>query len=94
MKKIYYFVGIVVSALALASCDSYLDETPDNRTEVDTQDKIAKLLVSAYPSKNYQMMAEFASDNVDDNGSKYSAYNRFHTEAWEWRDVKENDDEI
>ena len=54
MKKIYYFVGIVVSALALASCDSYLDETPDNRTEVDTQDKIAKLLVSAYPSKNYR----------------------------------------
>ena len=29
MKKIYYFVGIVVSSLALASCDGYLDKTPD-----------------------------------------------------------------
>lgn len=93
MKKIYYFVGIVVSSLALASCDGYLDKTPDNRIDVDTQKEITGLLVSAYPSKNYQMMAEFASDNVDDNGSKYSAYNRFHTEAWEWRDVKENDDD-
>ena len=93
MKKIYYFVGIVVSALALASCDSYLDETPDNRTEVDSKDKISKLLVTAYPKNNFQMIAEFASDNIDDNGSKYSAYSRFLSDAWEWNDTKEEDND-
>ncbi len=93
MKKTYYLMGVVVSALMFGSCDSYLDETPDNRTEVDSKDKISKLLVTAYPKNNFQMIAEFASDNIDDNGSKYSPYTRFLSDAWEWKDTKEEDND-
>lgn len=37
------------SGLTTVSCNDFLDKTPDNRTELNTDQKIAKLLVSAYP---------------------------------------------
>ena len=39
-------------SLTLAACNDFLDELPDNRTELDTPDKINRLLVSAYPSRD------------------------------------------
>ena len=59
--------------MALASCDEYLDKLPDDRAELDTADKITKLLVSAYPSCNNNLISEYLTDNVLDNGRGYSA---------------------
>lgn len=41
--------------LSLASCDSYLDELPDDRAELNTLEKTRQILTSAYPtnSPNY-----------------------------------------
>ena len=39
------------SGLTTVSCNDFLDKTPDNRTELNTDQKIAKLLVSAYPRR-------------------------------------------
>ena len=36
-------------AFALTSCNEWLDVMPDNRAEVDSAEKVEKLLVSAYP---------------------------------------------
>ena len=57
--------------LALASCSDFLDTLPDNRTEIDSADKMAKLLVSAYPTTTYIMLTEMSSDNAMDNGISY-----------------------
>ena len=42
---------LLISGLGLgtSSCNDFLDKLPDNRTELDTEQKITKLLISAYP---------------------------------------------
>ena len=56
MKKRDIFKLLFLSAtMALCSCNDFLDELPDNRAELDSAEKINKLLVSAYPSRSYVM---------------------------------------
>ena len=89
MKKIYYILFL----LALAGCDSFLDKLPDNRTEIDNQEKIQALLVSAYPPTDYMLVTEFMSDNVDDYGVNNPYTDRFIDEVFAWKDVTESDNE-
>ena len=80
-------------AATLASCSDYLDELPDNRTELDSDSKIAELLTNAYPQTSYFMLAELYSDNTDQciGSSSYTAFNNsgttLHEEASTWKDV-------
>lgn len=69
MKSYKYKVLAFGAALAaLASCsDSFLDKVPDERTEIDTEDKVIQLLVSAYPESNPSWVGEISSDNLIDN---------------------------
>ena len=65
-KNIIYPVLIgIVSALTLTSCNDFLDTMPDNRTTLDSQEKISDLLVTAYPSNQYAVINELISDNTD-----------------------------
>ena len=75
-KYIYYPFMVLAMTVALSSCDDFLDEMPDNRTELDTEAKITSMLVSAYPETNYALLAEMSSDNADDNGGTWTAYNK------------------
>ncbi len=80
--------------MALASCDSYLDKMPDNRTEIDTEDKVSALITSAYPTVGYQMLNELMGDDVDDMGARYTAYtDRFVDQAYAWMDITELDND-
>lgn len=74
MKKLLYVVFVAGILFGWTSCNNYLDEVPDNRTEVDSPDKIRKLLVSGY-SENYTaiFIREFMTDNYTDNGIRYSS---------------------
>jgi len=54
--------------LGLTGCKKYLETTPDNRASLDTPEKVAQLLGTAYPQANYMAFAESISDNVDDKG--------------------------
>lgn len=56
----------IVLTLVFSSCGKFLEKEPDNRTKLDSPEKVSQLLGSAYPQLNYQPMAELASDNVDD----------------------------
>jgi len=56
----------------LSSCDSFLDELPDDRAEVDNTEKVTNLLVSSYPAVSNNIINEVSSDNVTDNGRQYS----------------------
>lgn len=92
-KYIYYPFMVLAMTVALSSCDDFLDEMPDNRTELDTEAKITSMLVSAYPETNYALLAEMSSDNADDNGGTWTAYNKLQEEAATWKDAtyKEED---
>lgn len=91
MKRIYNII-IFVAAMGLVSCDGYLDKMPDNRTELDTDDKITELLVSAYPNTHFAAISEFWSDNTDEIGSgNYTAYERLQEEAYKWEDITYED---
>jgi len=71
--------------IGLTSCKKYLDPLPDNRAELNNTEKIAKILVSAYPQTAYVVPAEISSDNTDEqqNLSPYSS--RFTDELYKWQ---------
>lgn len=87
------FALLLMGAATLVSCNKFLDELPDNRAEVDSEAKIEKLLVSAYPEKTYIMIAEMSSDNVDDYGEKNPNTDRFIDEVYHWKDQTESNNE-
>lgn len=71
-NKIYLMMSGAALLFGLAACSDYLDKQPDDRATVDSKEKVAGLLVSAYPSHLPTMMFEMASDNVADNGTQYA----------------------
>lgn len=76
-----------------SSCDKKLDVLPDNRAELNNNEKIAKILVSAYPTNAYVIVAEVSSDNVDNMGPTYTNYPRILEEIYEWQDVTETNND-
>lgn len=93
MKKmnLYKTASLTLSVLALASCNDFLDELPDNRTELDTEEKIENLLVSAYPTHDPMLIGEYMSDNVEDTGEDNPYSDRFLDQLYAWDDVTETD---
>ena len=89
-KILYNTVVAVVSALALSSCNDFLDTMPDNRTTMDTEDKIADLLTNAYPEGNTILVNELMSDNTDYYGNTNPNGTRFGDEVYFWKDVMES----
>ncbi|WP_029905167.1 RagB/SusD family nutrient uptake outer membrane protein [Prevotella sp. 10(H)] len=85
MKRIYIIIiGFLISGL-FSSCDEYLDVMPDNRTTIDTPDKVAKLLVSAYPDRLHFMVMEPASDNYDENSDNLANNSLIKEAYYQWR---------
>ncbi|MCQ2185355.1 MAG: RagB/SusD family nutrient uptake outer membrane protein [Bacteroidales bacterium] len=93
MKKFNFIYFIAAAVLTLASCDKFLDVMPDNRTELNSQEKIRALLTSAYPETDYMLVTEFSSDNVDDYGPENPNTDRFIDQVFAWEDVTETDNE-
>jgi len=85
------FVGFGAS-VSFTSCDSILDEVPDNRTEIDSPEKVALLLVSGYPQAVPAVVCELSGDNYVDNnvvkpGIHRAPFQDFHSEAYAWGDI-------
>ncbi len=71
-SNIYGMVVMGFAALALPSCtDSFLDQEPDERAVIDTEDKVRQLLISSYPAANYGWLCEISSDNIMDNNANH-----------------------
>ncbi|MBE0390953.1 RagB/SusD family nutrient uptake outer membrane protein [Flavobacterium sp. PL002] len=68
MRKIKITLSLLVILGLSSSCDDFLSEIPDNRTQLDTPEKISEILVNAYPQANYMEFAETMTDNVFDSG--------------------------
>lgn len=91
MKNIKFIIKYVVVFFAITSCNDILDETPDNRTAIDSPEKIAELLVGAYPEAAYVSFLEPMSDNAEDKGTSATTDFRVNEEMYFWRDLNDID---
>jgi hypothetical protein len=82
MKNIKIIVSLLV-LLSITGCSEFLSETPDNRTQIDTPEKISELLVTAYPNATYMEIAETMSDNVFDSELSSSSQKNEQNYNWE-----------
>lgn len=83
----------IASMFLMTSCNDWLDVMPDNRAEIDSEEKVIKLLASAYPTTTFAVVAEYMSDNTDDYGEDNPFFDRFSEQLFYWEDVTENDDD-
>lgn len=88
MKK--YILSISIAAalsFGLSSCSHFLDELPDNRTELNPGN-VGKILVSAYPTTAICEIAEVSSDNVDAYPDNFSS-DRLLEDLYRWKNTSE-----
>lgn len=75
MKKPTIYILNMCAALAavatMASCGDFLDHEPDERTHIDTEEKVTSLLVNAYYLGNPAFVCEYSSDNIVDNNAHH-----------------------
>lgn len=86
-KYIKYALGALI-VISNFGCDDFLDVVPDNRTEIDTVDKMGKLIADAYPLSCYAGFLNSRVDYVSDKGNGYTE-NSSNTEQFFWRDITE-----
>ncbi|RDC54957.1 RagB/SusD family nutrient uptake outer membrane protein [Pedobacter chinensis] len=87
LKKNKFIATCVVVAFMSQSCNKYLDKEPDNRTEINTVEKVAQLVATAYPQYDYLTFTEAASDNAEDKGSGVGTVADVSTRPYFWQDV-------
>lgn len=92
-KLIYTAVAVGLTTLSLTSCNDFLDKMPDNRTVIDTEQKVISILTSAYPTSTYIYVAETSSDNTDSFGETNPYSNRFADQVFAWQNITEDDNE-
>nr|WP_294779276.1 RagB/SusD family nutrient uptake outer membrane protein [uncultured Flavobacterium sp.] len=82
MKNLKIALSLLI-LVCITSCDDFLSEKPDNRTEIDTPEKIKELLVEAYPQMSYFEIAETMSDNAFDSGLPTTLLKNEQNYNWE-----------
>lgn len=89
-KFAYILSGLLGASVMFSGCDSFLDEMPDNRTEL-TAENVSQLLLGAYPTTSIAEMYEMYSDNTDAYPNKYSAFNRLQEDLYKWEDSSQKE---
>lgn len=95
MKKtlLYTLSAFCFVLSVLSSCEDKLDETPDNRTEIDSPEKVLSLLTSGYPDATPALILELSGDNLVDNNvvvpaTRNASDYQFYDEAYRWEDIR------
>ncbi|MDR2293456.1 MAG: RagB/SusD family nutrient uptake outer membrane protein [Prevotellaceae bacterium] len=89
MKKYLISITSVILMMLNISCNEYLDEVPDNRLEIDNDEKITRLLGSGYADHLFVFTTEMMADNVDNIGDRLTSYSRLQDEMYAWSDIQE-----
>lgn len=91
MKTKYILLSAFVGAsMSLTSCEDFLGEMPDSRTEI-TPENAAYLLISAYPTKSMPIeIFEMYSDNTDAYPNRFSSKDRLQEDLYKWADTSQN----
>ena len=92
-NKIYFLIAAALVITGLSSCNKFLDKNPDNRATIDTEEKVVKLVSSAYMTDGYPLIAEFLSDNIDEDTDNNTRTDRFVEQLWNWEDITESNNE-
>ncbi|MDC1162453.1 RagB/SusD family nutrient uptake outer membrane protein [Tenacibaculum sp.] len=75
----------VLLLFTVISCDDFLSELPDNRTDINSAEKISALVTGAYPQGNYMLMAELMSDNAFSKNTTNGVVNqKLHEDMFNW----------
>jgi len=85
MRSIIYS-SLAVIIFVLPGCKKYLEKLPDSRATLNTPEKVAELLVTAYPAANYIPFIEAMSDNVADVGSGTAG--NTNSDSYFWNNVQ------
>lgn len=98
MKAIRYtYLLAVLMIFTVSGCKKFLEKSPDMRTQLNSKEKVAQLLVSAYPKAEYLSFTENSSDNAEDKGSRSDYFSHSAEQSWTkaylWEDF-ENGGEI
>ncbi len=84
-KSFFTKISILITGIAfLTGCDSYLEENPDNRVELNTPEKAAQLLTNAYSGAAYTF-TEWMGDNVTFTTGTTKLTE--HVQLYEWEEV-------
>lgn len=90
IKNIIYKGSLLLASVSvLAACSDRLDTLPDNRTTLDIPEKIAGLLVTAYPDRTPTLINEWMSDNTDYMGPRNSQGDRGGDQIFFWQENTE-----
>ncbi|WP_316843311.1 RagB/SusD family nutrient uptake outer membrane protein [Pedobacter psychrodurus] len=87
LNKIQFLLFGLGLMLTAQSCNKYLDTEPDNRTQINTIDKVAQLVTTAYPRYDYYYFTEGYSDNTEDKGSGVGSLDDVTARPYNWQDV-------
>lgn len=84
------FAGV---SMLLTSCNDFLDKLPDDRANLNSEEKISMILTDAYGSRNNAYIHEYSSDNIAYNGNTYVAQPN-QEQNYKWINVtsESNDD--
>ena len=88
MRKFNLLITLL-TGMVISSCSDFLEQLPDQRTELDSPEKVAELLSSAYPKANYITFIEAMSDNSADKGILQTEI--INSEPWQFHDVPSRD---
>lgn len=96
-KNIKY-IAVLGAAVALSSCNDFLDQVPDNRIDPQTPDQVLLVLTGGYSGADYTLMCEQSSDNVvdnhapDANGTSYptTVSDPIDDQVFAWEDADKN----
>lgn len=88
MKK-SLLITLSILSLVWTGCKKYLEQEPDLRTQINTVEKVAQLVGSAYPGYGYLAIAETYSDNVNDKGPEASGAVLLspYVDLYNWKDI-------
>ncbi|WP_335967021.1 RagB/SusD family nutrient uptake outer membrane protein [Galbibacter sp. PAP.153] len=82
---------LIAQGIFFCGCNEFLDEVPDNRTEIDSPEKVSELLVGAYPGASYFSIAESMSDNAMDVGPVFNQVDDINRAMYFWEDTNLED---
>lgn len=95
MKKIINITLALALTLAFTSCNDYLDKLPDDRAEINSVEKVNKLLTDCYPVCSSAFLGEMMSDNVGDyawfSGNDNFSYTHAQGQMYRYEDVTPED---
>lgn len=86
IDKLKYIVLALI--FTLGSCKKYLEQSPDMRTEINSVEKVAQLLIAAYPDRDYLTFTVAASDNAEDKGFGVGTLSEVVDKPYFWDDVE------